>query len=677
MIIAFLMLAGPAVPARQITLSPATSHIRTSVRVKRGVYTLASKAGEAALQIDADGVTVDFQGATLQSPATAGGRQDAYDGIGIAINGHRNVTVRNAVVHGYQYNIKALKCSGLRLENCEVGQSRSQKIMDGDSVNYIWLVIRDLGVWRTYGSGAWLEDCTGSTVRGVRANQCQNGLMLVNSNNNKVVDCDLGYDSGWGLAMWNSSDNLICWNVADFVNRPWSGFWGGDSAGFVLTTGCNRNVFAQNSLTHGGDGFFQANNCDNNVVAYNDGSWSPHNAFESTFAVGNVFYRNTANASDYGFWPSYGEKTLLFENVVNDNHGGGMWHDQGSDNWFVNNTITNTGGPGIHIGSGLDPQSLKVPSARNYIVGNKITKARRAIDLPNSVDYHAAGNIVRDAPMPADFHPLPVTAPVPVVRVPRLAEIKALKPRRFTLYRETDRPKGWDWLAPTAYGMQDYRKMLVPWMIQDSKTLKLAVNPDRVKSIILPNWIYRRKASAPNEWLASIKPGGKPTGAYRDFKIVAVGKSGERQTIAGRFLDADWHVRWFKWFRNDPTAYTDTGAWTALFAGPALREEDLPVLPNIQGFTVPAPGVPAYYFALAATTHIKFEAGNYRFNTLSDDGIRVLVDGKPVVDNWTHHAGTNDSGVASLTSGLHEIEVRYCQEDGAAALSVHWTKEKG
>jgi len=51
------------------------------------------------------------------------------------------------------------------------------------------------------------------------------------------------------------------------------------------------------------------------------------------------------------------------------------------------------------------------------------------------------------------------------------------------------------------------------------------------------------------------------------------------------------------------------------------------------------------------------------------------VDGKPVIDNWTHHAGTNDTGLVTLTKGLHTIEVNYCQENGAAALAVSWAKE--
>lgn len=692
LVVATMLCTGSALASRQITLSPSTCRIRTSVRVKPGVYTLTDKDGKGAFQILSDGVTVDFQGATLQSPATAGGRQETYEGIGISVNGHRNVTIRNAVVHGFQYNIKALKCSGLKVENCALGWSRSQLIMDGDSVNYIWLVIRDLNAWRTYGAGAWLEGCTGSTVIRMRANQCQNGLVLVNSNRNRIVDCDFSYESGWGLALWNSSDNLICWNHADFVNRPWGGGWGGDSSGFTLTTNSNRNVLAYNSFTHGGDGYFLATEnsgydrdgryfatgtCDDNVVAYSDGSWSPHNAFESTLSNGNVYYHNWADESDYGFWLGYSTKNIIRDNHIQGSHSDAIATEHGADNWYVHNDIRNTGAAAIHLWGGTGYRSEQTPSTRNHIVGNRIAKARVAFDLTNTTATTGHTNAIQGAPLPPDIGLRAGPKPPANYRMPRSAEISALKPRGFSFYRNTEAPKGWDWLAPTAYGMRDYRGMVVPWMMQDAKTVKMLVNPRRVAKIDLPNWMYSLPGKSANERLVTIRPGARPSGEYREFKIAVTGRSGGRQTISGRLLDAEWHVRWYKWFRNDPDAYSDSAAWKALFAEKPLKEEDRPALPFIPGYGPPAPGVPPAYFALIATTSIKFEAGKYRFDTLSDDGIQVLVDGKLVIDNWTHHGGTNDSGAAELTAGPHEIEVRYCQENGAAALEMHWSKARG
>ena len=691
-----------------ILLTPGMEPITASVKVRSRTYTLADGNGKGAIQIGADGVTIDFQGATLQSPDEPGGRKENFNGVGLMIADHRNVTIRNAHIHGFHVNVEVLRSSGIKLENCEVSDSRSQRMMIGDSPTNVWLDLRGLDSWRSYGAGAWIEKCSKCVVEAVKANQSQNGLILVNANDNKIVGCDFSYNSGWGIALCGSSDNLISWNHADFCNRPWAGGWGGDSSGVVLTSGSNRNVWANNSFTHGGDGFFLATKnggwddkgklheegtCDENLVAYNDGSWSTANAFESTFSVKNVFYRNFADESNYGFWLGYSNQNIVQGNEIIGSHVDAIAHEQGSKNLYLDNDIENTGGTAIHLWSGREVRFDQSPSEGNVISGNKIVKAGRAYDLTNSTGYTAEGNVVREAPIPAGFHPLSAGGGRnrALLTPGTLAEVRKLKPAGFTMYRDTDLPKGWQWLAPSAYGMRDYRKMPVPWMMKDDRTVRLYIpsgedmrgarrtrrpEADATRkadvALDLPPWMVESKAENPGEMYLTAKPSKEPYGQYRDFRFKAtVGK--QVQWIAGHLLDLMWHVRWFKWFRNDHDAYTDSAGWASLFAGPALREEDLPALPQIPGYAAPEPGLPGDHFALDATSKIKLAAGRYRFDTISDDGIQVLVDGKLVVNNWTHHGGTADTGEIELAAGVHEIEIHYCQEDGGAALSVHWT----
>jgi hypothetical protein len=282
---------------------------------------------------------------------------------------------------------------------------------------------------------------------------------------------------------------------------------------------------------------------------------------------------------------------------------------------------------------------------------------------------------VQDAVVPKGFRQLgaPFT-PNPFV-LDRQDEVRWLKPPGFRMYRDTDLPKGWQWLAPSAYGMRDYRKMAIPWMMRDAKTLRLYAPPvGSTWSLELPDWMVQSAGDHPREVFVTAKPSASPVGEYRVFKIgVDIGTT-PRQWIVGRLLEVTWHVRWFKWFRNDHNAFADTAGWAALFAGPALKEEDLPDLPEVPGNKAPEPGLPADHFALVGTTQIRLDAGLYQFDTVSDDGIQVLVDGKTVVDNWTHHGATSDSGRLALGGGVHRIEVHYCQEDGGAALRVRWTK---
>lgn len=67
---------------------------------------------------------------------------------------------------------------------------------------------------------------------------------------------------------------------------------------------------------------------------------------------------------------------------------------------------------------------------------------------------------------------------------------------------------------------------------------------------------------------------------------------------------------------------------------------------------------------------MNFPAGTWRFTTLSDDGVRVLVDGKMVIDHWDWHAPAEDSATVLLTEGAHEIVVEHFEIDGAEALDL-------
>jgi mono/diheme cytochrome c family protein len=63
-------------------------------------------------------------------------------------------------------------------------------------------------------------------------------------------------------------------------------------------------------------------------------------------------------------------------------------------------------------------------------------------------------------------------------------------------------------------------------------------------------------------------------------------------------------------------------------------------------------------------------AGNYKFSLFSDDGSRLSVDGKVVVDNDGIHPPQSARGSVQLTAGVHKITVAYFQGGGGAELEV-------
>jgi mono/diheme cytochrome c family protein len=65
-------------------------------------------------------------------------------------------------------------------------------------------------------------------------------------------------------------------------------------------------------------------------------------------------------------------------------------------------------------------------------------------------------------------------------------------------------------------------------------------------------------------------------------------------------------------------------------------------------------------------------AGKVRFHLGSDDGSRLLVDGKKVVDVDGIHPHQTASGDVELTAGPHKIVVEYFQGGGEATLELQW-----
>lgn len=79
-----------------------------------------------------------------------------------------------------------------------------------------------------------------------------------------------------------------------------------------------------------------------------------------------------------------------------------------------------------------------------------------------------------------------------------------------------------------------------------------------------------------------------------------------------------------------------------------------------QGF----PGITKRFEWFAIDYEAKFwieQDGEYRFSLLSDDGARLEVGGKLVIDNGGTHAPQGISGSAVLSRGVHTMRVSYFQ----------------
>ena len=60
---------------------------------------------------------------------------------------------------------------------------------------------------------------------------------------------------------------------------------------------------------------------------------------------------------------------------------------------------------------------------------------------------------------------------------------------------------------------------------------------------------------------------------------------------------------------------------------------------------------------------------------MSDDGIRLWVNGQLVINNWTDHAATtNTSAAIALTAGVrYTITLEFYEKAGSAVAKLQWS----
>lgn len=69
--------------------------------------------------------------------------------------------------------------------------------------------------------------------------------------------------------------------------------------------------------------------------------------------------------------------------------------------------------------------------------------------------------------------------------------------------------------------------------------------------------------------------------------------------------------------------------------------------------------------------------GTYTFTTESDDGSRLFIDDKQVVDNGGPHAFIKKSGQVELSAGEHALRLEYFQGGGGSGCKLYWTPPGG
>ncbi|MEO8608060.1 MAG: right-handed parallel beta-helix repeat-containing protein [Chloroflexota bacterium] len=373
-----------------------------------GIYPLSK-----GISIGADGVKIIGKDVTLVN--------QSHNGAAIHAENRANIIIQDFSITGFYHGVRLDHCRNVSVENVRV---RDTAEIEGiDTFLYLWYPID-----KVYSGAILLNDVQDGSVTHCDSQHQMNGILLYRCSNVTVENNNASFNSGWGVYMSASNDNIIQDNRLDFCNRVFQQTKNGstrveaDAAGIVIVMSSCRNKILRNSCLCGGDGIFVAGctpdgnrtSCDENLFEDNDCRLSPNNAIESTFSHGNIFRRNDCSRSNYGFWMGYSWDNVVEDNLIEFNRWVGIAIEHGHSFTIRNNKIL-TNGEGIRLftrgGSVLKQWqgwevSYDFDIAKNVFEHNKIGfNAYTGAEIigQDGHDYRLKANIFRDNRVGARF----------------------------------------------------------------------------------------------------------------------------------------------------------------------------------------------------------------------------------------------------------------------------------
>jgi hypothetical protein len=97
--------------------------------------------------------------------------------------------------------------------------------------------------------------------------------------------------------------------------------------------------------------------------------------------------------------------------------------------------------------------------------------------------------------------------------------------------------------------------------------------------------------------------------------------------------------------------------------------------PKINHFWTGSPGtgVNADNFTSRYVGTFDFEAGNYKFDVTTDDGVRLYVDGVRLLNHWYDNT-ERMYATKTMTAGEHQVRIEHYDHGGTATIKLAWAK---
>jgi hypothetical protein len=93
--------------------------------------------------------------------------------------------------------------------------------------------------------------------------------------------------------------------------------------------------------------------------------------------------------------------------------------------------------------------------------------------------------------------------------------------------------------------------------------------------------------------------------------------------------------------------------------------------------TTPNPHNRVSRFTASGSWSVPRYSETYTFYTQSNDGVRLWVDGKLLIDNWTLHSTTENRGTVTLEAGrAYSLRMEFFDNKGLAIARMHWSSPR-
>lgn len=691
-VITAALVSGHA-PMQEVPLT-AGMVIERSVRIRPGTYELPAPADleVPAVTIRGAGITVDFNGAVLQG---SGDRADPdqYAGVAVLVDGGQDVTVRGATIRGYKVGILARNSPGLRVTRNDLSHNWKQRLYSGIEKESLldWMSYHqnEKGEWLRFGAGIYVDRCDRAEVDHNTIVQGQNGLMVTASKGLKIWNNTIQFLSSIGVGLYRVSESTIMHNRIDWCVRGYShGYYnrGQDSAGLLMYEQSSHNLVAYNSITHGGDGLFLwagqstmdtgKGGANDNLFYGNDFSHAPTNGIEATFSR-NRFVANRVEDNWHGVWGGYSYESEWLDNRFVGN-AEAIAIEHGQDNRIAGNTFEGNG-TAIRLwqNPSQDPNwgypKNRDTRSRGYRIHDNTFRSNKAdFDITHTLDVDTGGA----APRPQVEAPARLASGMDPLLAPA-----ARRGRRFIIVDEWG---PYDWKSPKLWpvleaGGQDlpFRRRAKASGVFDGPLKLNVLGPAGSWKLVSARGAAVSPAQGQVGDVVTVTPGA---GSVVDYEVtlayVGAAVTSLRGTVtpAGRpylfsysryFAPVPWTIRFFSYPEAaDPVKHPD--AFAKVLAGePVGTRLEADRIDYLSGGAV-EDGVPADRFAFVAEGTADLPPGDYTLQVISDDGARVWVDGRLVLDAWAPHESRVDR--VDIAGGRRRLKVEYYEAGGWAEM---------